>query len=587
MNRQTITKQTLKYVSYVFLITSLIGMIAGFPFNSGTKTPSQNWDRATDNPLAGASMNTLIYTDNLTYSHINRGENIILSGYVEWFNGSALIGLEDYPIFPVLNGIAQNGEAGADNLTVFTDSNGNFSFIYQVPLDYDFLQNLTIFVDVLESATDNVYVGPLSYQTAPFNLDITAVSQISLITNNEDDVLTNDVYNALITLNDGNSDPIETDTLILFKNGNVSNVVESNVTTDATGQVTLNVTQEADMDSVGIYYPGFNFTISGEDSYYQIAPSNFTVNIPRITSIHASLDFVNVKNDSETGVYTGENLQILGSFWMNNDTNSPLVARGIRIILSDGSTTVTLGPFTTDATGSIDQTFDLAANGFTQNGTLSVSVEVYNNGLVVVPSAQIQNQGSMSITIFDEPQYFGNQADPGAIEGTTFTWTGLIIPGIIVVVLVGGIVLFQRFRMEKTHRKTIKLRKVDLEKFITMNMLYKVGRRRESIAYSYKIFADMINEKYGLVRAKNQTLREFAILCVTKYGLDPLRTYPYIALVENVTYGGYDLDPESYERATKVFARIFQEITGTVLNFALEVTEATEKLEGVTLKIGE
>lgn len=125
-----------------------------------------------------------------------------------------------------------------------------------------------------------------------------------------------------------------------------------------------------------------------------------------------------------------------------------------------------------------------------------------------------------------------------------------------------------------------------MEKFAIMNMLFQVNRRREAIAYSYKIFSDLILEKYGLMREKNQTLREFAIMCVTKYGLDPLRTYPYIALVENVTYGAYDLTSEAYERAMKIFGRIYQEITGTVLNFALDITEETKLMEGVTIRIG-
>ena len=130
-----------------------------------------------------------------------------------------------------------------------------------------------------------------------------------------------------------------------------------------------------------------------------------------------------------------------------------------------------------------------------------------------------------------------------------------------------------------------KLRKVDYSRFASINLLYNQGRRREAIAYTYKIFSDLINEKYGLAREKDQTLRQFGILCVMKYGLDPLRTYPYISLVESTVYGGFDLDLPTFQKAIAIFGRVFQEITGSLLDFTLESPVETSTGE-TTIKIG-
>ena len=69
-----------------------------------------------------------------------------------------------------------------------------------------------------------------------------------------------------------------------------------------------------------------------------------------------------------------------------------------------------------------------------------------------------------------------------------------------------------------------------------------------------------------------------------KYGLDPLRVYPYISMIEDVIYGAYEVDRKTFDKAITLFGRIFQEITGVLLTYNLAISEHSN-LEQVTLKV--
>ncbi|MHA1519468.1 MAG: hypothetical protein ACTSRK_04730 [Promethearchaeota archaeon] len=532
-----------------------------------------------------SAKNVNITLNDINMTHGERGDVIPLSGNIILYSGG-WINLSDYNVYPVVNNVSMNGLDGNANLSVVTDINGDFLINYVIPLDFDFTQNLTIYANITESIADVIYVDEFSFIDPPFELDIHAISTIGITTDISEPVLTNDEFNVIITLVDGNNDPIETSDITVFGNDNLGNILQTNIVIDNTGQTIITITQIDGLYRLGVSYPGLNLTTIGIETFYQVAPSNISVDILRVLSVSTEFTFINGINGTETEIYTGEDVQVQATFWINNNTNLPLHDRDIELFFFDGTQTLSVGVFTTDANGQLDEIINLATGGFNSNSSIVVTADVLNGGVTVVSSLDILFTTSMQLTIIDEPIPLSEEVDDSVIQEAAFDWQGILIPGIIVAAIVAGLVIFQRYRMEQTHKRTIKLRKVDMEKFAIMNMLFKVNRRREAIGYSYKIFSDLITEKYGLMREINQTLREFAILCVTKYGLDPLRTYPYIALVENVTYGAYDLTSDAYERAMKVFGRIYQEITGTVLNFALDITDETQLIEGVTLKIG-
>ena len=270
-----------------------------------------------------------------------------------------------------------------------------------------------------------------------------------------------------------------------------------------------------------------------------------------------------------------------GHLWANDDPTFILVNRGFELFIA-GHGSVFNG--TTDTNGNFSVTVDLAAVGYLTNNsfTLLIRLQGYDSTL---PDNTSEFIVDLSVFVVDQPPPSVPPLDDDALTPTELTLEKLIIPGIILAVLIVGLVLFQRFRMDKTSKLEKKLRKVDYSRFASINLLYNQGRRREAIAYTYKIFSDLIYEKYGLAREKAQTLRKFGILCVMKYGLDPLRTYPYIALVENVIYGAFDLDLDTFQKSITIFGRVFQEITGTLLDFTLE-TPVEASTGETTIKIG-
>ena len=52
-------------------------------------------------------------------------------------------------------------------------------------------------------------------------------------------------------------------------------------------------------------------------------------------------------------------------------------------------------------------------------------------------------------------------------------------------------------------------------------------------------------------------------IVVTRYGQDPLRVYPYVAMIENVIYGAMEVNQMVFENAITLFGRLFQDITGS------------------------
>jgi len=139
--------------------------------------------------------------------------------------------------------------------------------------------------------------------------------------------------------------------------------------------------------------------------------------------------------------------------------------------------------------------------------------------------------------------------------------------------------------MDIVSAKEAKLREVDKSgKMGVIISLCDASKWREAIAYTYHIYSGLINEKYSVSRTKFETLREFAIKCVTKYGQDPLRVYPYVGLVESVIYGNLNVDKTTFQKAMTLFGRIFQDLTGSIFTFKVlsnddENTNALDTLE--------
>lgn len=95
-----------------------------------------------------------------------------------------------------------------------------------------------------------------------------------------------------------------------------------------------------------------------------------------------------------------------------------------------------------------------------------------------------------------------------------------------------------------------------------VRVLFTSNRIKEAIAYLYILYTELAKQKFGIAKRYSQTIRDFAIVCVKQFNQNPQTIYPFIQLVENVIYGGYNATPEYFQQIINSFAPLYTEITG-------------------------
>lgn len=109
---------------------------------------------------------------------------------------------------------------------------------------------------------------------------------------------------------------------------------------------------------------------------------------------------------------------------------------------------------------------------------------------------------------------------------------------------------------------------LDIEnKVENIKVLNQTNRMKEAIAYIYLIYTDLVRLKYGQPRKFFETIRDFAITCVTKLGQNPEAIYPFIQKIEETIYGGVDPTETDFKTTLNLFSKIYTEITGKQFKF--------------------
>ena len=587
------TRDNMKYRRSV-LILGLVGL-----FVSGVIIQTVLWNASNDqmsedfndNLLDGSiprssALNTLIFLLGENQTHTLRTRNFTFSGYTQKFStvpAPAFYNTSGIPVYPIINGVHYDGLNGTENRTIFSGTEGYYEFSVYVTGSWDITSDYDVWANISETAASGIFTDPGSIQNASILHDVTTLTTISVLTNIVDPVMPGDSFYIKYNLTDTFGNPLETTNLTAFQNYNLLDelIQYAGNSTDSDGKGFFPVIEENNMSAIGINFTGMGYTHKGSDFYFQYAPCFNSVAISRVESLNATLSYTNLENLTEEYVYTGQTMQVDGQLWANGDPARILVNRDFELYIEDYRS---IYNGTTDVDGNFSVIIDLDSVGYLANDSFVLLVRLQGYD-VTLPASNNEFVTDLSVVVGDEPPLIVPDLPDNATQTAQLTLEKLIVPSIIVAVLIVGLVLFQRFRMDKSSQLERKLRKVDYSRFASINLLYNQGRRREAIAYTYKIFSDLIYEKYGLAREKAQTLRQFGILCVMKYGLDPLRTYPYIALVENVIYGAFDLDLDTFQKSITIFGRVFQEITGTILDFTLE-TPVEASTGTTTIKIG-
>jgi hypothetical protein len=107
------------------------------------------------------------------------------------------------------------------------------------------------------------------------------------------------------------------------------------------------------------------------------------------------------------------------------------------------------------------------------------------------------------------------------------------------------------------------------QRFQNVKILVDTKRPKEAIAYIYLVYTDLINNKHKKPRMQYQTIREYAIDCVTKLELKPQNTYVFIKKIEDIIYGGVEPTAKEFEATIGLFINLHKEITGKAFSFSL------------------
>jgi len=574
MNIKSDSKISNKWLSIVMISVICISVVS----ISGIFSNISNKDENTLKTPRAAAYNSKLFIINISQSHTVRGSNFTLNGYTQKYE-SGWINKSGIPVYPIIDTHLCDGSDSNltlyPNLTVLSElkdsEEGQFSISIKVPDDYDYTLDMGVLANITAIPLD-IYVDDFSVQDTTLYHDITTSTLLTVDTETDSDpVMPGDQFTLSMTLQDS----IGTDLTSTADNFNVLTNGIANASysiSSSGGSGTVSITEEYGFTSVGVEFLGMISKTVGLETYYEYEASSQSATIVRVESISGNINITNIDDNEKDYIYTNGSFLISGSIWANGDSDLTLSNRDILILLNGDPILTT----TTGANGIISEGFTLANLSFyDSNTTITLTIRLlgYDNILYT-------NANSFRITVIANV----NDAPPPIAE-TLQRWGLILLPILGVAALIAGIVIFQRKRMDAASKLDYRLRAVDKSaKFAIITMLYSQGRKREAIAYTYKIYTDLINEKYSLKRSSAQTLREFAIICVMKYGLDPLRVYPYISMIEDVIYGAYDVERKIFDKAITLFGRIFQEITGVLLTYNLSISEHTN-LEQVTLNV--
>lgn len=584
MNIKSDSKISNKWLSIVMISVICISVfsISGiFSHFLNIKSNILNQDENTLKTPSSAAYNTKLFITGISQSHTVRGSNFILNGYTQKYEGG-WINKSDIPVYPIIDTHLCDGSDSNlilyPNLTVLSETidsePGQFSISINVPDEYDYTSDMEVLANITAIPLI-IFVDKFTVQNQdalPLLHDITTTTLLTVDTETDSDpVMPGDQFILSMTLQDSTG----TDLTSTSDNFNVltNGIINASYSISSTGgSGTVSITEEYGFTSVGVEFLGMISTTVGLETYYEYEVSSQSATIVRVESIGGNINITNLDDNTEDYIYTNGSFLISGSIWANGDSNLTLSNRDIEIFFNGVSILTT----TTGSNGIISESFTLENLSFYESDvtiTLTIQLLGYDNILYT-------NAGSFRVTATATV----NDAPPPLAE-TLQRWGLIALPILGVAALIAGIVIFQRKRMDAASKLDYRLRAVDKSaKFAIVTMLYSQGRKREAIAYTYKIYTDLINEKYSLKRSSAQTLREFAIVCVMKYGLDPLRVYPYISMIEDVIYGAYDVDRKIFDKSITLFGRIFQEITGVLLTYNLSISEHTN-LEQVTISV--
>ncbi|TXT64398.1 MAG: hypothetical protein BAJALOKI1v1_570004 [Promethearchaeota archaeon] len=144
------------------------------------------------------------------------------------------------------------------------------------------------------------------------------------------------------------------------------------------------------------------------------------------------------------------------------------------------------------------------------------------------------------------------------------------VPSIIIAGIIAGIMGYLYYKKKALSSKVVVV--ILKEKMAHLKMLKESGKLREAIVYLFTdIYMELVEGKYGRKKDPTETIRDFGIISVKEFGLEPTKIYPFIQFIEATIYSRpLPLSENDFYASVDLFSPIYFSLTGGrnfVLNF--------------------
>ncbi|MBD3196784.1 MAG: hypothetical protein GF317_17135 [Candidatus Lokiarchaeota archaeon] len=247
----------------------------------------------------------------------------------------------------------------------------------------------------------------------------------------------------------------------------------------------------------------------------------------------------------------GQNVIIQGQAHSTENSSIKIINRQFRI-LYDGLLIATI---TTDGNGNFSYSYSIPSG----TGNITLSLEL----IETVPGVGYSSSFNLEVTQAVAPP------SPNIGIGPTQLFLMIGLPIIIGAVIILGIYGFLYYKKNVSTSRVINIPLED--KITNLKILKDSGRLEEAISYLFNaIYMDLVAAKYGRTRKITETIRDFAIISVKDFKLNPSSIYPFIQKVEQIIYAKpFEISEEVFYQIIELFSPIYFQLTGYhfVLNF--------------------
>ncbi|TFF99880.1 MAG: hypothetical protein EU542_08610 [Promethearchaeota archaeon] len=247
----------------------------------------------------------------------------------------------------------------------------------------------------------------------------------------------------------------------------------------------------------------------------------------------------------------GEDYTIRGQIWEKGNPSRKIYNRQVNLYYEGEGL---IGSATTDANGNFSFIYSIPSG----TGNRTIRIQLVNTaGLFLTNQTQILITAGVPIL-------------PPGFNIRPFQWFFIIgLPIIIGIIAALGIYGYFYYKKEISASRLVN---IPLEgKIRNLKILKDSGRIEEALSYLFNaIYVELVGAKYGRKRKFNETIRDFAIISVQDFKLDPAKIYPFIQKIEQIIYAQpFKVTEEEFYKTIELFSPVYYQLTGYnfILNF--------------------